>query len=162
MPAYRIKIPHNKLGQRIIRDNQRGQAAMRKAAHSTAEIARNILSQAAPVDLGELKASLRVERHAFGTSLATVVADAPYAGIIERGARPHPVSRAGIESLTRWAMRKMREPEDVARGIAFAIDTKLRERGQKPTWWFKSRLPIFKKILIAEVQRFHAIEMGKP
>lgn len=36
-----------------------------------------------------------------------MLVDAPHAGIIELGARPHPVSREGVEAIARWVFLKL-------------------------------------------------------
>lgn len=148
-----VTVFASQVGLQIKRDVANSGKVIRRSTHRTAEAARNILARTAPVDLGQLKASLRVDRKVSGTELAEVKSDAPYAGIIERGARPHPVSRKAQEMLARWAMRKFGVPEKEAKGIAFLIARKIAREGQKPRWWFKSKLEDFEKILHAEIQR---------
>lgn len=152
----RTKIDIKDLGKVLKMELAKVKDVARKASHVAAEVGRNRLSQTAKVDMGQLKASLRVERYGSGELNAKIHADAPHAGIIERGARPHAVNAAGIASLTRWAMRKFGLPEDQAKGIAFAVATKLRREGQKPTWWFKKELPFTQHVLRAEVERMLA------
>jgi hypothetical protein len=53
---------------------------------------------------GILKNSVKAVKR--GNSAAVVV-DAPHAGIIELGARPHPVSREGVEAIARWVTKKL-------------------------------------------------------
>ena len=63
-----------------------------------AQRGRNHLSKKTPVDQGQARVGWR-------TTATTIYNNAPHIGILEKGARPHKVSREGIEALTRWAMR---------------------------------------------------------
>src|SRR5262245_18169728 len=60
-------------------------------------------------DLGQFKNSFQVERGAARGIVAELWNDAPHAGIIELGPRPHPVSREGWEAIREWVARKMLE-----------------------------------------------------
>ena len=71
-----------------------------------------ILQHRTPVSTGRLKAAWRVRKgtrwanqYGSGNTNPEIQNSAPHAGIIEEGARPHPVSLEGIQSLTRWARR---------------------------------------------------------
>jgi hypothetical protein len=90
-----------------------------------------------PTDQGQLRNSWRVIEGAAGVRLEN---DAPHAGIVEAGARPHPVSREGIEALTGWAMRKFGLPADEAEGLAFAIAARIKKEGQAPTYFVRAEL----------------------
>jgi hypothetical protein len=78
-------------------------AAIRRGANEGAHRARAILVTRTPTDTGHLRAAWRVVER-FG-GLPTVINDAPYAGVVEMGARPHPVSREGIQALVEWVWR---------------------------------------------------------
>lgn len=72
------------------------------ALRSAAEACRGRLTKKTPVYTGMLKAGWRVKPlvgsdHGWG-----VENPVPYMGVIEKGARPHGVSKEGIEALTRW------------------------------------------------------------
>jgi hypothetical protein len=58
-----------------------------------------LLKQRTPVDTGVMKS-------AWASTKFGIENDAPYAGIIERGARPHKVSREGREAIRKWVLRK--------------------------------------------------------
>lgn len=106
--------------------------------------------------------------------------DAPHAGIVELGARPHPVSREGIAALTEWAKKKLmgsapRHPgkkkfpltrkadaayskrvsdfDAEARSIAFAIARKIRREGQKGRFIFRDELPTLSRFVAEEIGR---------
>lgn len=69
------------------------------------------LARATPVYTGMLKAGWHV-RQIPGTEPGWSTENSvPYMGIIEKGARPHGVSREGIEALTRWFQLKGVKPK---------------------------------------------------
>lgn len=95
-----------------------------KSAHRS----RTVLVRKSPVDLGQYKNSWRVT----GTGAASaIVNDAPHAGIIEKGARPHGVNRAGIEALTAWALRKLVSGEMASK---LKADNTRQYKNQYGTW----------------------------
>lgn len=82
--------------------------AVERGMISAAHRGRAILVRATPVNTGQLKAAwLVVIGGWLAGFIAEVVNDAPHAGVIEAGARPHAVSRAGVEAIRRWVMLKM-------------------------------------------------------
>jgi hypothetical protein len=121
---------------------------MRRSARSSALRASAKLSKEQPKDNGVLQA-------AYGPSAVSVYpadkgktvmlhASAPHAGIIERGARPHPVSAEGRAAIKQWVIRKgiaadaALQPEykgrdiaDIAAIIADLICKKIAAKGQK-------------------------------
>lgn len=131
-----------------------------RAAHRAAQKLRLYLRQRTDelkiTDLGSYKAGFQV----VGES---VVNDAPHAGIVELGARPHPVSKEGVEAIARWVRRKLRitptppagitpnvnnvstRPRrptvDEALQIAQAIAQKIRREGQAPRYVMRDSLP---------------------
>jgi hypothetical protein len=82
--------------------------AVKAGAGLAAQRGRTHLVRTSPVDTGMYKNSWVVLDLAMGMeSRVTLENNAPHAGIIELGARPHPVGRAGIEALTQWVKRKI-------------------------------------------------------
>lgn len=150
-----------------------------------AERGRSRMVRITPRDLGQARNSWRVRVVPKGSEL---VNDAPHIGILEKGARPHPVSREGIEALTRWALRKidLSSSKDVhgpvqrgkggrsalvksarqqmAEGVAHAIAWKLRHHGQKPTYFIRNemdRLTTYAKQEVDRVVRIWSAERAK-
>lgn len=83
--------------------------ATRQGMVSAAHRGVNILRGKTPVGVsGQLKGAWRVGRLRSGADgeVTRIINDAPYAGIIENGCRPHPVNRAGIEAIALWVRRK--------------------------------------------------------
>lgn len=91
---------------------QAGMRATRKAAHG----AKAILVKRSPKDLGQLKASWRVGKSGGGGDTVEVFNDAPHAGIVEHGARPHPVSAEGRKAIREWVIRHFGFPGSKKRG----------------------------------------------
>lgn len=79
--------------------------------------------------------------------------DAPYAGIVEKGARPHPVNEEGIAAITHWARRKLGLNAVDAEGLAQGVAWKLRRKGQKPTHFVRDSMDDLRDALADEVAR---------
>ena len=137
-------------------------AAMRGKTHLVAETKRQ-----GKVHTGHFKAAWRVVRvdgqHAVdkrqGAGYA-ILNDAPHAGIIELGARPHPVSREGYEAIRRWVSRKllgisaqMADENEEVDAITRAIVRKLELHGQEPTYLVRESLPELRKMAGEEIER---------
>ncbi len=123
-------------------------------------------------DMGQYKNSFKVEKGPSGEP-AVLFNDAPMAGVIELGARPHPVSQAGIEAIAAWVLRNLSisvsgpiqrgsggrkkftasVEEQAAMGIALAIARKIRAKGQKPRHVFADELPTLRRYLKEEMER---------
>lgn len=164
--------------------------AIARGTNQGAQRARTYLVRRTPVDQGQLKASWEIERgterrprarwlRSKDVKLAELKNRAPHAGIVELGARPHPVSEEGIQAIARWAMRvltfktppalKRRKNEQgprqrardrrfaAALGIARAIAWRIRHKGQKPTYYVRDSVPTAVRLMAAEVHR----EMAK-
>ncbi len=82
-----------KIPAKVRRDVDKG---IQLAAHR----GRTHLIKKTPTDQGQA-------RNSWVATKKTIRNDAPHIGILERGARPHKVSREGIESLTQWALRTL-------------------------------------------------------
>jgi hypothetical protein len=165
--------------------------AIRKGTNRGAERARAMIVRRGPRDQGQLRASWHVkkgsERRPMGAKdaeLAELRNDAPHAGIVELGARPHRVSQEGLQAIARWAMRVMsfktppatrrrrgeqgprQRPKDrrfaAALGIARAIAWRIRREGQKPTYFVRDAMPVAVRLLEAEVQKALKRVVPKP
>ncbi len=76
-------------------------------------LAKKHLVTLSPTDRGDLRRSWSVKKRKVpgrvkGGRPAILINDAPHAGIIEGGARPHKVGREGVESIAGWVARKRR------------------------------------------------------
>jgi hypothetical protein len=128
---------------------------------------RAIIVPKTPRDTGQAAAAWQVHVGPPGSGeLAKLVNDAPYIGILEEGARPHPVSRAGVEAIYAWVWRhrlnlqivtksgkaaRGATAEKMARSVTWAIVGKLKTKGQKPTYFIRDALPELRAAMVAEV-----------
>ena len=142
-----------------------------------------VMAKRTPTDQGQLKGSWRVHLGALDTSgavveLAALINDAPHAGIVELGARPHKVSPEGWAAIYAWVVRhrhlfgfvtksgrtKAHKPKigqvfgkvDVVpelAGITWGIVKRIEKEGQKPTFVVRDSLPVLEAILKAEVDK---------
>ncbi len=99
-----ITISAGALGARIRADHKGAPQAVKKAMFSAAQRGKAFIVGRTPVDRGILRNAWKVIRHTDGAEL---VNDQPYAGVMERGARPFKMSRAGREAIREWVKRKI-------------------------------------------------------
>jgi len=146
----RVMRRHAKEAPEAVRRGMRA-GARRGAAH---------MPKKTPTDMGQMRNSWRVS----GDRLYN---DAPPVGILEAGARPHPVSDAGMLALEAWALRhpsvlaafsddgkgRMRTRQQAAQAAAAAIAWKLRTQGQKATYFTLNELPALRRFARQEVAR---------
>lgn len=127
------------------------------------------------VDMGQFKNSFHVQKGAHDLP-AVLYNDAPMAGVIELGARPHPVSQEGIEAIAAWARRTMGlsqvevsgpvmkgsggrkkfargVQDDIAMGIAISIARKIKAKGQEGRFVFHDELGTLRKYWREEFER---------
>jgi len=148
----RIKCSAAELPKLLERQGTGAGRAVARGMMNGAYHGMSILVRRSPVYLGQLKASWRVTTHVAGKYRVPEIENtAPHVGIVEAGARPHPVSREGVEALTRWAHLVLgldpAESERAARGIAF----KIRREGQAPTYFVRDSLPAVGRAMSAGV-----------
>jgi hypothetical protein len=141
-----IRIRPEELGPELRRRARNMPKVINKGLNKAAHRGRSMLVKKTPVDMGQMKNSWRVIK-------TDIVNDAPHAGIIEEGARPHKVNAAGIASLTAWARRKLGVNEKEAKGIAFAIAKKLEKEGQKGHFIVRDSVDDLRRFAVNEVVR---------
>lgn len=182
--------PGKLVGQLKSRNRATLQAIARGALRG-AQRGRAIVVRETPVDQGQLKNAWKVEpgnkalllgkgmiaravRLVMGMTLAELRNTAPHAGIVELGARPHPVSPEGIQAIADWAYRnldlgvvigpvkrgaggrrKMERDakEAAAMAVAQAIAWKIRKYGQEPTYFVRGCLPELHQAVEVEVAK---------
>lgn len=179
MSTHRITISLEDLPADLLRRIAELPDRMLRGITSGQNFGRALLVKKSPTDQGQLRNSWRLESGGGGAAqfVQSIVNDAPYAGVIERGARPHPVSKEGIESIAGWVWRNRgkfsmsRVSGPVRRGtggrralqrqtdmmiatqIAHAIAWKIRRYGQKPTWFVRESVPRITRVIRKEVAR---------
>lgn len=121
-------------------------AAMRFAAYLADQI-----DERGITDRGILKGSIQVIKNADGSSTTAITA--AHAGIVELGARPHPIGAAVRELIKRWAMRKLGLDEKEAERVAWGVGHKIETEGQKPTYVVRDSMPAAGRFFGAELVR---------
>jgi hypothetical protein len=158
--------------------------AIVNASTAAAHRSRAIIVNESPVDQGELKASWKVRNpvlRSTGTGkrfeLAVVESTSTHAGIVEAGARPHPVNQEGKEALYQWVRRNFRiagkgrsrrvsyggKGQQVRPGmygsnqkltaVTNAIVWKLRIKGQKGKFIVRNNMKKFTRIAVQEIDQ---------
>lgn len=116
-----------------------------------------ILASRSPSSSGNLRASWKTRRGRVAGGKMTVEPelynDAPYAGIVEEGARPHPVNKEGIAALTRWARLTFGVDDVEASRIANAVAWKIRRKGQKATYFVRDSTDDLRDALAGNIAR---------
>lgn len=136
---------------------------------------KSLMTRNTPVDQGQLKASWRVRKPVGDIVKAELINDAPHAGIVEMGARPHKVSAEGWAAIYEWVRRHFGFTTTVRSGknkgkqsrmkkvkgdtgedpglseITWGIVKKIEREGQLPTWFVRKRLPQLHNITIQEI-----------
>lgn len=147
--------------------DQAARRKMRIALQSGAERGRSIMVRRTPVDTGHMRAAWRVFMTALGNEAAKLTNDHPAIGVVEAGARPHPVSDLGILAIERWVGRhpdiwqgaqsgpggRMLTREQAISAITHGIVWKLRTEGQEPTYFVRDALPHLRRAIAREVMR---------
>jgi hypothetical protein len=142
--AKRVSIRMNRLPEALRKTPGRTYAAVAKGSRRGAFWGLRHLVPRTPTDRAELRRSWRVLRRALpqkgDAEVAVLLNDAPYAGIIEGGARPHPVSAEGRERIRAWAKRTLGLPEAELDSFVWHFAEKLRREGQRPTFFVRDEL----------------------
>lgn len=163
MPVVRIKAKDfaRDLKRRTLATNRAVAEGMRLGA----ERAKGILIRRTPTDTGRMRNSWKVRPTGMqrgGLREYELINDAPYAGVIEHGARPHSVNREGVSAITAWARRKFPSANDQQlRGIVWGIVNKIKRRGQRPTFFVRDSRSDIASAVKAEVDRRIRVIAGR-
>ena len=188
----RIRLTPGQVPGMVKGNNKAALRATRSGLKRAAQRSKSLLAMSTPkVDTGQLRASWKVRKSMEtgiasargGGMAATVINDAPHAGIIEGGARPHKVSLEGFYALFLWAKRhgfsgarrkfqrggrsRVQGPQqmrviygfpfadaDVASAeVALGIVRKIQAHGQAPTWYVRNLMPALHQIANEEVAK---------
>lgn len=164
-----IVITPKELGPALRREGKRGPAAVKAAGRAASwRLKRHIvqaIDKAGITDEGVLKGGIRViETGARGNVQTTsgVTGDAPHTGIIELGARPHPVSAEGREAIKAWCMRKLDLDEKEAERATFLICRKIAREGAKGHHIFRDSMPFARTYFAEELVRILNAGASRP
>lgn len=169
-----IKVTAKEIGRELTERNRGIRRRTQKAMMRSALRGQAMLARRTPKDLGQAKAGWRTSKPVVSNVAAAVdlYNDVPYVGILEHGARPHPVSREGWLAIYQWVRRHFTFSTKIARGknegkrsrqkmmdqgdpmlaeITNAIVYKIQKYGQRPTYFVKRSMPELRKSLGREV-----------
>lgn len=166
-----IEVSAKDIGKVLATDDKTRRRAMHVGLRRAAHIGRGILVQQATnrgkIDRGQYRAAFRIVREHGARALDrrqgatyTILNDAPYAGVIELGARPHKVSEAGREAIREWVRRKVlgfsaseADENAIVDEITMGIVKKLEIKGQQGTFIVRDSLPILRDVAAIEIRR---------
>jgi hypothetical protein len=153
MATERIDI--TKLGPATRHRNAMVVEGLRRGLRMGARGGRAVLVRRTPKDRGQLKAGWRSKTFPEGKrEVARVTNDAPYAGVVELGARPHQVSLEGRVAIAGWVRRHFPQLSDAeAWSFAHNIAAKLAAEGQAPTYFVRNSLPDLTGLRNMEINR---------
>lgn len=146
-----IKTTPEKLGATLKAQVGRNSKAILKGVLQGALRGQKHMKENTPTDEGMMRNAWKVTRLLNAIHLDN---SAPYAGVMERGARPHPVSREGIEAIAGWVKRhRLADTPKGCMQIAYAIANRIREKGYKGTQFVANNLEKLNEFLRTEVER---------
>jgi hypothetical protein len=165
-----ITIEPGQLGARLRSDGNGLPKVIQRAMFSAAQRGKAFIVDKSPVDRGILRNAWRIVKMSDGVEL---INDQPYAGVMEAGARPFKIGRAGLDALKAWVYRKILNGtivvnkikntrhrklvkwnlEDEASSIAWAISKKFEKVGIKGRRFVYSNLPKLAALMDSEVNR---------
>src|SRR5512141_3171137 len=166
-----------------------GRAIVRGVRRSLQRAKRHLAS-VTPKDKGGARKSWKVRTAGTPTEVTShfqgkigeIASDSPIMGILEEGARPHPVSKEGQEAIFQWVLRHVRlvgntttgfaavhaseltkrHPrkrlesvdggEQLARQITYLICRKIRTKGQAPKYFVRDSLQLIAEMCQVDVE----------
>lgn len=111
-----IVMTEGQLGARLQSDAKGLPKQVFLATFSAAQRGKALLVKESPVDRSILRNAWKVMKLG-NMSGVELVNDQPYAGIMERGARPFKMSSEGIFALKGWVMRKIKAGQITPQGM---------------------------------------------
>lgn len=153
-----IRIPADELPKALRGEGERIREIIRKAAKAAAMRLKTYLVRRTDA-LGITHSG--IYKGSFRATDNSVVNDAPHAGIVELGARPHPVSKEGREAIKQWAMVKLGLSAQEAESAAWAIANKIKLYGQEGRYVMRDAVPMALEFYKKELTRLIRASAGK-
>lgn len=158
-----VRTTPAKVGALLRRRAKAHKRSVYRGVLAAAHRGKTMIGHHTPSDLGQLSLSWDVrEGDPKSNLLAELLNDAPHAGIVEMGARPHKVSAEGWHAIYQWVERHFDERDEdgdvdvygndpVVSRITWAIVKKIGREGQKPTYFVRDKLPALHQITVKEI-----------
>ena len=161
-----VRVPPGRLGA-VLRSRARSAPGVMKdgmfLAAKRGEAQQKSLS---PVYDGQYKSAWRAQKTANGACLEN---DAPYAGVIESGARPHAVNREGVDAIREWVRKQLlgisaslADENAEVESITWAIVKRIAEKGQEGKHIVRDSLPKLREWARSEIERRLERNFSKP
>lgn len=143
----KIRISHDELALDLEKRTRETLKQTKRGILSSMHRGRGVLASRTPVDRGHMKSAWEVK-----PATSEIADEAPHAGIVEGGARPHKVNKEGREALVRWAMRQLGVDQQTAQAVAQGVINKLAKKGQKGKFIARDALPELRDMVVKEVE----------
>lgn len=179
----RVTMTEGQLGARLRGDAKGAPKAVFRAMVSAAQRGKAYIVGQSPVDRGILRNAWKVIRLS-SINEVQLTNDQPYAGVVERGARPFKISSEGIWALKGWALRKLKSGEmngrsnlrtrklvkrrnsvnleKEAESIAYAIAKKFERVGMKGKRFVLNNLTQLAALMDGEIKRSLSAFFNRP
>lgn len=143
----RYDLTLNQLKRVLKEQPERIKRAINAGIEAGARRGRSHMLDKGPKDQGDYRKSWAVAKGSTGVVLKN---DTPYAGVLERGAKPH---FPPLAPLTQWVMRRLgkRGPEAVS--IARAIQHKISQEGLPAKYVARMELPELTSLAGKEIDK---------
>lgn len=153
-----IKINPRELAVVLRKEDARLRKAVSQAANAAARKLKTYMVRETDrkgiTDRGIYKSSFVVNKNVVSN-------EAPHAGIVEMGTRPHFVGKEGREALALWCMRKLGLTYADAQSASWAIAHKIAEVGTEGRYVFRDALPKAVEFFQQELARIIKRNIGR-
>lgn len=147
-----VRIPAGGLGSLYRAAAKIVASALRDGARLAAERSRALLVSKSPVGVGaHFKNAWKVIPGSSGQVLAHLDNDAPHAGLVERGARPHSVNEEGVAAIREWVRIKLGVPAGDVERATRSIVWHIRTHGMKASYLVRDSLGQQRQFLREEI-----------
>lgn len=145
-----MKLTLGQLSKQINKDMKAITKAVKYGVKNGANKGKNLMKSVTPVDQGLMKKSWNVIEE---DNKITINNDAPHAGIVEYGARPHSVNQEGFEAIKAWCSRKLPgASEKEINSFTYAIINKIKNQGQEGTFIVRDNLDTLVSLVFDEIK----------
>lgn len=145
-----IKIAPDELANALRKEGERIRQIIKRAAKAAALRLKTYLVR----QTDKLGITYQgIYKGGFRATENSVLNDAPHAGLVELGARPHKVSKEGREAIKKWAMVKLGLAEPEAENASWAIAKTIEKVGQEGYYVMRDAVPMAVEFYKQELTR---------
>lgn len=139
----RIPIRDDQLAPELLARAAKLPGVLSAGLNDAALLGQRMLKQRTPRNLGHTADRWKVRKSTSTKSAVVppeIYNEAPHIGVLEMGARPHPVSAEGVAAITFWAQRKLGLDYKEAKGVAYVIARRIRAEGTPATYFVRDSM----------------------